>query len=179
MALALCFRTTLSRLSTIETNLYDFGNTSITRPLQPSLTPPTHSMNAPTSTVCFLAYCRSFIAASLVVFSKYGRVFFQQRLFSSLIKMRQHREQPQPELAAFICRQLPLVDEHNNKRQGELSLETCLPTMDAFFRIFASFTGFSVANYRNSLDWCIGNNVSANEAANMIGAGLILRKRHH
>ena len=85
---------------------------------------------------------------------------------------------PQPELAIFIYRNLPGVDEHNNKRQGELSLETCWPTKDGWFRLFTTYVGMSVTNQRNALDYFCGKeNLSVKEMANAIASSLRKRVR--
>ena len=90
---------------------------------------------------------------------------------------RQIRSQPQPEVAGFIYRNLPQIDEHNNKRQGELSLETCWPTKDGWFRLMTTYIGMSVTNLRNAMDYFQDQNMTVIEMANSISAGLKIRAR--
>ena len=92
--------------------------------------------------------------------------------FQNIHGERQRREQPQPEIAAFIYNLLPAIDEWNNKRQGLLRLETKWPTQDTWFRIFTTFIGFSVTNLRNAMDRFAGKSKTILEIANLIAGEL-------
>ena len=92
--------------------------------------------------------------------------------FQNIHRERQRREQPQPEIAAFIYDLLPAIDEWNNKRQGLLRLETKWPTQDTWFRLFTSYIGFSVTNLRNAMDRFVGKSKTILEIANLIAGEL-------
>lgn len=92
---------------------------------------------------------------------------------------KQERASPQPKLAEFIFRQLSIIDEHNNKRQGDLNLEATWPTKDSWFRLFTTFVGMSVTNQRNFLEYRKVVSLTVNEEANVIANGLKKVRVHH
>ena len=56
------------------------------------------------------------------------------------------KDVPRPEFAEFIFIYLPLIDEHNKKRQHLLNLEICWPTRHCWFRLVTTITGDSVVD---------------------------------
>lgn len=73
---------------------------------------------------------------------------------------------------------LSVIDEHNNKRQGELNLEVQWPTKDSWFRLFTTFVGTSVTNQRNFLEYSKVATLTVQEAANIISNGLAVTRHH-
>jgi hypothetical protein len=85
----------------------------------------------------------------------------------------------QPELAAFVYKLLPIIDTHNHHRQGLLSLETKLLTLDSWFRLQTTFVGMAVTNYRNLLAYSdpMGSDFTVHMIANFLSSGLVERSR--
>ena len=52
-----------------------------------------------------------------------------------------------PDIASFLYKYLPLVDEHNRQRQGILAIESCWPTRHCWFRLGTTLLGMCVVDF--------------------------------
>ena len=55
-----------------------------------------------------------------------------------------YKDLPRPELADFLYKFLPRIDEHNKRRQAHLRLEKKWPTENCWFRLQVTLVGMSV-----------------------------------
>ena len=57
----------------------------------------------------------------------------------------------------FLCKFLPIIDEHNKQRQSILAIEHKWQTSDCWFRLLTTMLGFSIVDmhrwYRNMKAW--------------------------